>query len=204
MKLAAVVVALLGFGARAHAQAPGLTEPIRPLDQPATPRADPPVDGGTVTTQILLGGVMGAGGAVLGALAGVGIACGSHDCESDGDVIPALIIAYTGGSLGIAAGEYVAGNHGRAEGSFGWTFGGAMVGGFVGIAGAAMIDNSLDYTHRDARDTLEAVSIIGGWLGGGLVGYYETRHWKTTALHAVMPTMQASGRGVSFGVGAQF
>jgi hypothetical protein len=204
MKHAAVVIALLLVGARAHAQAPGLTEPIRPLDQPAPPRADPPIEASTVTGQVLLGGLFGLGGIFVGAYAGVGLACGSHDCSNDDAVVPAIMMAYTGGSLGIAAGEYLAGNSARAEGSFGWTFGGAMLGGLVGIAGAAMIDNTLDYTHRDARDTLEMVSIIGGWVGGGLVGYYETRHWKTAALHAVTPTVQADGRGVAFGVGGRF
>ena len=202
MKLAAVVVAVL-FGAQAHAQAPGLTQPTQPLDQPAAPRSDPPIEGSTVTGQVLLGGLFGLGGIFVGAYAGVGIACGSHSCN-DEDIVPAIMLAYTGGSLGIAAGEYLVGNNAQTEASFGWTFGGAMLGGLVGIAGAAMIDKTLDYNHRDARDTLEAVSMIGGWLGGGLVGYYETRHWKTTALHAVTPVVQADGRGVAFAVGGRF
>lgn len=202
-----VVVAISSLGsATASAQPalspPGETPPITTGDL-AAPRTDAPdLDSGTITGQVLLGGVLGLGGMLAGGYLTYSLVCTSNDC-SDGAIAAVLIGSYASASLGIAGGAYLVGNNDKAEGSFGAAFGGALLGGVAGIGAAAVVDKTLGYNHDDARALLETTAVVGGWIGGSLVGYYMTRHWKTS-LADVRPTLRADSHGMAFGIGASF
>jgi hypothetical protein len=204
----AVVVAVSSMGLPAGAQPalspPGETPPITPEPTPSASRG-PELDNGTITGQILLGGVLGLGGMLAGGYLTYSLACTSNDC-SDGAIAAVLIGGYASASLGIAGGAYLVGNNEKAEGSFGAAFGGALVGGVAGFGAAAIVDKitGLGYDHEDARALLETTAVVGGWIGGSLVGYYMTRHWKTSALADVRPTLRADSHGMAFGIGASF
>jgi len=199
----AVSVVVLAIGSTAAAQPalspPGETPPIE------TPRPSAPaLDSSTITGQILLGGVLGFGAGIAGGYVTYSLACGDHDC-SGGGAAAVLIGAYASASLGIAGGTILVGNNGSAEGSFGAAYGGALLGGLAGIAGAAIVDKTLGYGHDDAKPLLETTAVVGGWIGGSLVGYYLTRHWKASSeLANLRPTFRADSHGMAFGVGAAF
>ena len=196
----AVVVAVSSAASAQPALSPpGETPPITP----STRSKGPDLDNGTITGQVLLGGVLGLGGMLAGGYLTYSLACTSNDC-SDGAIAAVLIGGYAGGSLGIAAGTHLVGNNATAEGSFGAAFGGALLGGVAGFGAAAIVDKTLGYSHDDARALLETTAVVGGWIGGSLVGYYMTRHWKTSALADVRPTVRADSHGMAFGIGASF
>lgn len=202
----AVLAAVVAIGASSAAGQPALSPPGEtPPSEPATPRTTgPELDGSTITGQVLLGGVLGLGGAIAGGYVTYGLACGTRDC-SDGAIAAVLVGAYASASLGIAGATYLVGNNARAEGSFGAAFGGALLGGFAGIAGAAIVDKTLQANHDSARAFLETTAVAGGWIGGSLVGYYLTRHWKPSAqLAGLHPTFHADAQGMAFGLGASF
>lgn len=202
--LAAVVASGTSAAAQPALAPPGETPPIAPTSEPAMPRTAPELDGSTITGQVLLGGVLGLGGGIAGGYLTYSLACGTHDC-SDGAIAAVLIGAYASASFGIAGATYLVGNNATAEGSFGAAFGGALLGGFAGIAGAAIVDKTLGYNHDSARAFLETTAVAGGWIGGSLVGYYLTRHWKPSAqLAGLRPTFRADAQGMAFGIGAAF
>ena len=182
---------------------PGETPPITAA--PEQPRSKAPeLDSATITGQFLLGGLLGITGAVVGGYLTYSLACGNNDC-SDGAVAAVLIGGYASASLGIAGGTYLVGNNANAEGSFGAAYGGALIGGFAGFAGAAIVDKTLGYNHDGAKALLETAAVTGGWIGGSLVGYYLTRHWKPGAeMASVRPTFHADSHGIAFGIGAAF
>jgi len=196
----AVVVAL---GSTAMAQ-PALSPPgeTPPIETPR--RGAPPLDSGTVTGQVLLAGVLGVGGALAGGYLGFAMV-GANTNSDNGAVVPIILGLYLGGSLGVAGGTYLVGNNATAEGSFGAAYGGALLGGLAGIAGAAIVDKALGYGHDDAKPLLETTAVVGGWIGGSLVGYYLTRHSKASSeLASLHPTFRADSHGMALGVGATF
>jgi len=186
-------------------ETPPTTTPTTANDlAPARPGA-PELDGSTITGQFLLSGVLGLGGVLAGGFVSYSLLCANDNCNHDDGAVAAVLVAgYAGGSLGIAAGTYLVGNNATAEGSFGAAFGGALLGGLAGFGAAAIVDKTLGYGHDDAKPLLETGAVLGGWIGGSLVGYYLTRHWKTPALEGVRPMMSANARGMTFGVGAAF
>ena len=201
-----VLAVVVAVGSPVMAQ-PALAPPgeTPPIAQPETPRAAAPaLDSTTVTGQFLLAGVLGLGAGIAGGYVTFSLACGNNDC-SDGATAAVLISAYASASFGIAGGTYLVGNNATAEGSFGAAYGGALVGGLAGFAGAAIVDKTLGYDHGDAKPLLETTAVAGGWIGGSLVGYYLTRHWKpASALASVRPILRADARGMAFGIGAAF
>jgi hypothetical protein len=202
----AAVVAMLSTST-VWAEPPGETPPTVavPGDTAAPRPGSPELDSGTITGQFLLSGVFGLGGALAAGFLSYSLLCANDDCGNDDGAIAGVLIAgYAGGSLGIAGGTYLVGNDATAEGSFGAAFGGALLGGVAGIGAAAIVDKTLGYDHDDARALLETSAVLGGWIGGSLVGYYLTRHWKTPALDNVRPMLRADSRGMSFGFGAAF
>jgi hypothetical protein len=207
MRLVACAVVLAMSSAASSQPAlspPGETPPITPATDVASPRAGAPeLDSGTITGQVLLSGVFGLGGLLAGGYLGFAM-CGAQSCNTDAGAAGVIIGAYAGGSLGIAGGTYLVGNSDKAEGSFGAAFGGALLGGVAGIGAAAIVDKTLGYNHDDARALLETTAVVGGWIGGSLVGYYMTRHWKPAAFADVRPTLRADSHGMAFGIGAAF
>ena len=207
MRLAVTVVGVaIGSAIAGSASAqPALSPPGEtPAIAAAQTPAGPELDRSTLTGQVLLGGVLGLGGGIAGGYLSYSLACGSRNC-SDGAIAAVLVGAYASASFGIAGGTYLVGNSARAEGSFGAAFGGALVGGVAGLAGAAIVDQVLGYDHPAAKAWLGAAAIAGGWIGGSLVGYYLTRHWKPSSeLARVRPTFHAGAGGVACGIGAAF
>jgi hypothetical protein len=209
MRLVVCAVVVLAIssstaGAQPALSPPGETPPTAPSPDFAAPRSTAPdLDSGTIAGQVLLGGLFGLGGVLAGGYLTYSLACTSNDC-SDGAIAAVLIGGYASGSLGIAGAAYLAGNNDKAEGSFGAAFGGALLGGVAGFGAAAIVDKTLGYGHDDARALLETGAVVGGWIGGSLVGYYMTRHWKTSALADVHPTLRADSRGMALGIGATF
>jgi hypothetical protein len=202
MRLVACAVVVVSSSLAGAQPAPSLSPPGEtPLISP--PTKAPELDGGTITGQVLLGGVLGLGGMLAGGYLTYSLACTSDDC-SDGAIAAVLIGGYASASLGIAGGAYLVGNNATAEGSFGAAFGGALLGGVAGFGAAAIVDKMFGYDHEDARALLETTAVVGGWIGGSLVGYYMTRHWKTSGLADVRPTFRADSHGMAFGMGASF
>ena len=202
MRLVACAV-VLAISSTVWAEPPGETPPTLPRDRPASRPGSPDLDSSTITGQVLLSSVFGLGGVLAGGYLGFAM-CGAQSCNTDAGAAGVIIGAYAGGSLGIAGGTYLVGNNATAEGSFGAAFGGALVGGVAGFGAAAIVDKTLGYNHPDSKALLETGAMVGGWIGGSLVGYYLTRHWKTPALERVRPMLSANARGMTFGVGTAF
>src|SRR3569832_272084 len=122
-----------------------------------------------------------------------------------GAIAAVLIGAHASASFGIAGATYLVGNSATAEGSFGAAFGGALLGGFAGFAGAAIVDKTFGSDHDSTRTKHKTTTVAGGWIGGSLVGYYMTRHWKASAqLAGLHPTFRADAQGRALGVGGSF
>ena len=206
MRLAALAV-VVAMGSVAGAQPalspPGETPPITPAQSDSPRTSAPDLDSGTIVGQAVLGGVLGLGGMLAGGYLTYSLACTGNDC-SDGALAAVLIGGYASASLGIAGGTWLVGNNDKAEGSFGAAFGGALLGGLAGIGAAAIVDKTLGYNHDDAKPWLETGAVLGGWIGGSLVGYYMTRHWKASGLENVRPTFRADSHGMALGLGASF
>ncbi|MEP6866760.1 MAG: hypothetical protein ABJE66_39475 [Deltaproteobacteria bacterium] len=205
MRLVACMVAITSLGSSLAGAQPALSLSPPGATLPIAPRSTAPdIDSSTVTGQVLLGGVLGLGGLLAGGYL-VFMACGTQNCSNeDGTVVPVIIGAYAGGSLGIATGAYLVGNNATAEGSFGAAFGGALLGGGAGFGAAAIVDKMFGHDHEDASELLETTAVLGGWIGGSLVGYYMTRHCKPSGLADVRPTLRADSHGMAFGIGASF
>ena len=97
--------------------------------------ARPPLTGGRIAGEVLLGGVVGFPALVAGAFIGVAIGKPIEDCEGEEfcGLGSALVGAYVGATVGYSAGVYAAGCVGDQTGSFGTTLVGGLGGAAIGV-----------------------------------------------------------------------
>lgn len=127
----------------------------------------PPLSGGTVVGQLLVGTLTAALGATAGGYLGYSLetrgGCGGEWCGLGGLLIGGTIGMVIGAPFGVKA----AGDSGDAEGSFGATLAGSAVGTLVGIALLAADDN-------DAT----GIVFLASPMVGATIGYSLSRRYK--------------------------
>jgi hypothetical protein len=129
-------------------------------------RRDPPASAGRIVGELLIGTLVGGGGALIGALLGSGLCIGG---DGDGGDCEYSLIggAYVGAIATIPLGVYAAGNSGGETGSLRMTYAGAALG---GLGGLLMVANGR-----------EDISILGLVLAppiGAVIGFNATRRYK--------------------------
>ena len=129
-------------------------------------RAEPPPSGGRISSEILLGMVVGGGGALLGALLGNGVC---EDC--DHAVIGG---AYVGAIATIPLGVRAVGNSGDQTGSLGMAYLGAVLG---GLGGLLMVAND--------RENITALGLLCAPPLGAVIGWNMTRRYRPRRVPAV-------------------
>lgn len=151
-------------------------------------RADPPPSVGRIAGEVLLGLVVGTGGALVGALLGGGVCKGTRDdCD-----IAAIGGAYVGGIATIPLGVQAVGAAGDQTGSLGATYLGALIG---GLGGLLMLANG-----RDEITTLGLIFAppIGAMIGFNATRRYRPRHVRVRVTASLVDW--SSGSGPSIGV----
>jgi len=160
---------------------------LTPLIAPASP-AEPPLDGGRMVGETLVGAGVGFVGMVLGGAAGVGIEC-SGGCPGEfGGLGGAIIGGAIGGVVGIGTGVYLIGNAGDQTGSYGATIGGALLGATLGGLVAAGFANA-------NLDTAAGISAVAGPFVGALIGFNATRRWDRPAQAPALGSLVRFDRG---------
>src|SRR5262245_7002499 len=130
-----LVVAVLGVSVSlAHADEPAEVSEIPEI---------PPLSGGRLAGEALLGCVFAVGGGLAGALAGQTV---QHNCGLDSNCgFGGLVL---GGAAGLAfatpIGVYLIGSEGDQTGSFGWTLAGSAIGTVVGVGLFAVVSEQLE------------------------------------------------------------
>jgi hypothetical protein len=156
-----------------------------PYDRPAVP----PLDGGRIIGEILLGGLSAGLGILGGGLIGVAV------CADDGGEFSclgsAIVGAYFGGAAMFGLGVYAAGQAGDQTGSLGAAMLGGMLGAGVGLGALFALEES--------SEVLLATFLIGGPVAGALIGFNGTRRWKS-AKPAVGSLFRFDRDGVSLGI----
>lgn len=135
--------------------------PVYMLDRPLVP----PLDGGRLIGELLLGGVIGFGGAIVGGFAGASMCSGGSD--DFGCVGSILLGGYLVGAVGFGLGVGIVGRAGSQTGSIGAAIGGTLLGGVV----------SLLSLYSD-NDGIVVGAMIGMPVLGGLIGFNLTRRWR--------------------------
>jgi hypothetical protein len=145
-------------------------------------RVEPPPSVGRIGGEILLGMVVGTGGALLGALLGKGVC---EDCDHW-----AIGGAYVGAIATIPLGVRTVGNSGDQTGSLAMAYLGAALG---GLGGLLMIANG--------RETTTALGLICAPPLGAVIGWNMTRRYRPRRVPAVGALVHWSDRaGASLGV----
>ncbi len=151
----------------------------------------PPIDGSILVGELLVGGLFTLGGGIGGAYLGYAL---TEDGDDEG--IGGLILgAFLGGTLMAAVGVNLIGDTAEADGSFGLAFGGAVVGGFVGIAALENSDS-----EGGALLTLVVAPTIGAMLGHTLLRRYRPQRAPQPGIDrrmAVLPSARIED-GVGF------
>jgi hypothetical protein len=151
-------------------------------------RADPPPSMGRIGGEILLGMVVGAGGALIGALLGGGVCKGSgRDCDN-----ATIGGASAGGIPTIPLGVQAVGAAGEQTGSLGAAYLGSLIG---GLGGLLMLANG--------RDEITALGLllappIGAMIGFNATRRYTPRHVRVRVTASLVDW--SSGSGPSLGV----
>lgn len=166
---------------------PPIETPRVPFYLPERP-AVPPLDGGRLIGEILLGSVIGFGGVLIGGFAGAGLCSdnGGDDFACLGSIVAG---AYVVGAVGVGIGIGIAGRTGGQTGSIGAAIGGTMLGALISLLSLAT-----------DSEQLIAVSLIGGPLAGGLIGFNLTRRWRDPSPAPIGSLLRVSGGGVSLGI----
>jgi hypothetical protein len=131
----------------------------------------PPLSGGRLGGEILLGGAAGIGGGFLGAVIGAGMT--KNNCQQGQDLCGlggAIVGGYIGAVLAPPLAVYLVGASGDQTGSAGATFGGALLGGAVGLAAGIGVG-------RENGELGVAVAMAGPVIGA-VVGFNLTRRYR--------------------------
>lgn len=199
MNSKALAVALVGVVAgTASAAPPGLTPPATlAAEAEPEPEGPPPLSGGRVLGEFLLGGVTGAVGVVGGAYIGYGLetsgGCGGEWCGIGGMIVGGFV----GYTLAAPIGVYAVGSSGDQTGSFGWTYGGSLIGGGVGILLAA--------SGSEGGAVLGLASpLIGAMIGFNATRRYKERPARPRNPRVWTPTASVSSNVSTFGIAGNF
>lgn len=129
----------------------------------------PPIDGGRVVGQVVLGTVTGAVGVIGGAYAGYGVC---SDRSGEFACIGHIVIgAFVGGVAGMSFGVYAVGNAKSTRGSYGTTFLGTLLGAGVGILVGIAVG-------QGNNEGVGFGAFVATSMAGSLVGFYAGRKWR--------------------------
>jgi len=154
-----------------------------PAPTPAPARGVPPLSGGRIVGELLLGGIGALGGGYVGGAIGASSCSGGYsdiDC-----LVPILLGIYVGGVIGMSTGVYVVGAGGDQRGSFGATLGGAAAGALVGLTGLGISEDN----------AVGGMLLIGCPIAGALIGFNLSRGYDRPAV-SIIPT--SSGAVLTF------
>jgi hypothetical protein len=157
----------------------------------------PPVSGGTLVGEFLVGGLFTIGGTLAGGYLGLALNrdCGEEDCWGG-----AILGAFLGGTVLAAVGVNLAGDSDEADGSLGLAIGGSMLGGFLGIAAVAEGDFG-----EGSLLVLIAAPTLGAMLGHNLHRTYKPQRARPQPSYDRRLAVQPSRRiedGVGFTLAA--
>lgn len=196
MKTTALAVALVGaLAGTASATPPGMTPiTVVPELEADEPEGTPPISGGRLVGEFLLGGMAGVVGGIGGAYIGYGLET-SGGCNDEWCGIGGLILGGIAGyTLAAPLAVYAVGSSGNETGSLGWTYGGSLIGAGFGLM------------------MLASESEAGVMLGlaapviGSMIGFNATRRYEAKPRERRMwaPTASVSSRVSTFGIAGHF
>jgi len=150
----------------------------------------PPLDGGQMVGQLIIGGLFTLGGAVGGAFLGVGL---ENDCNDEcygGIIVGGLV----GGTVMAAIGVNLVGDTDEVEGSLGMAVVGSMLTTLVTIG---VISNS-----NFQGETAPVLMLMAAPAIGAMLGFNLSREYKDVrvSVHPT-PTKIGTGIGLSFASG---
>jgi len=162
-------------------------------DETAAVDETPPLSGGRLVGEALVGGLFAGGGGIGGAFLGAGLelagGCHSEFCGLGGAII--------GGVVGVTfvtpVGVYLVGSADGQTGSLGATIGGSALGALLGIAAVAG-------SGEAALPALVIAPLVGSMIGFNATRSYDRPHRK----HKVIPVASVANGNTSFGVAGLF
>lgn len=161
------------FQAPLSPQLSNRTELFADVENKAQRGEKPPLSGGRITGEILVGGVGGIVGGLGGGFIGAGVAGEGYPEELVGGIIGGSI----GYTLGCSIGVYLVGNIGNETGDFLATLGGGILGGLAGIFAITAIIKDLE--NGAVRLVVRvAVALVGPPIGA-TIGFNLTRRYKS-------------------------
>ena len=179
--------ALVGLVAVVSSASADDAVPAPPVASQPVPLTKPPLAGGRVVGEVLVGGMLGFVGGAGGIFLGV---VKEGDCDPCGFPIYTFAGGVIGVSLMSSLGVYLVGQSGPQTGSFGATLGGALVGSLASIGIVA--------AWRDDAALLPAMVPP---LVGAIVGFNLTRGYEHPAsLPQVAPVVSSTHERTTFGV----
>lgn len=155
----------------------------------------PPISGGVLAGELLLGTVFTIGGGLAGGYLGHRLTERRYEEGIGG----AILGAFVGGTIMAAVGVNLVGNSGEAEGSFGLAVGGALIGGVVGV-GVAAASLGSDGDGGGALLVLLVAPTVGAMLGHNLLRTYKPQRAARPGIDrrmAVLPSARIED-GVGF------
>lgn len=160
-------------------------------DDPAPPRARPPISTKRIAGEAWLGAFVGGMGGLAGA--GIGYKLGGDDLQSFG------VGGYAGFTLTVPLGVYWASTVGDQAGSLSWTYAGAALGGATGVLTFLAADKSGSDSSAvwvPAIGVGLAAPIVGAIIGANLSRAYDRRASST----AVVPMISIHGERSMVGI----
>lgn len=162
-----------------------LTRPVAEREEPAgvyqRRAGTPPIDGGRIFGELIVGGLFTIGGAFGGAFLGIAIA---GDCNDDDCITSGIVGAFLGGTVLAAVGVNFVGDTDDVEGSLGVTIAGSMVASLLSI-GLAM--------KADDEDS-SVLILLAAPTVGAIAGFNLSRKYKDVRV-SVRPAPMAMGNG---------
>jgi hypothetical protein len=167
--------------------APPGTQVALDRELPVCRSSKPPLSGGRLGGEFLLGAAAGIGGGFLGAVIGVGVTKDGCEGEDWCGLGGAIVGGYIGAVLAPPMAVYLVGASGDQTGSVGATFGGALLGGAVGLAAGIGVGR--------ANTELGVGVAMAGPVVGAMVGFNLSRRYKVSASPPAVGSLITVDRG---------
>jgi hypothetical protein len=172
---------------------PSMVQPQPILDTSFDGR--PPLSGGRVVGEALLGGLFAVGGGIGGGYIGMSLelanGCNGEFCGLGGVFLGGL----AGVTLAAPVGVYLAGSSGDHTASFGATLGGSAIGMLAGFVTLAASEEWV------AAPLLVIGPVVGSMIGFNLTRKYDDSHRKRRTW---VPVASVSSGNSTFGVAGAF